>query len=70
MKLAHNGTDVARILARHMSVVPGRNSEVEVEGLWEPLNASGNQGVDAGRALLSRFVSGSFLHCPAPLRYF
>lgn len=63
MKLSHNGTDVAHILAREMSITPGENSGVEVEGLWDPSKASGDKGITAGRALLSRFISG----LPLPL---
>ncbi|KAL1960225.1 hypothetical protein VTO42DRAFT_8768 [Malbranchea cinnamomea] len=58
MRLAHNGTDVAHLIARDLSIQPGENSRVEVECLWSPLKESGVDGVIAGRALLSRYVSG------------
>lgn len=58
MKLLHNSTDVAHLIARNLSVSPGRNSDVIVDGLWNPLDISGEKGVVAGRDLLSQYVSG------------
>ena len=61
--LLYNRTAVAHLTARDLVVVPGLNSDIRVEGLWNPLDSSGESGVDAGRKLLSQYVSGlsSFL---------
>lgn len=59
LRLAHNDTDVAHVVGRNMSISSGVNSTVEIEGLWDPTNGSGEEGVIAGRDLLSRYVSGS-----------
>ncbi|KAJ5105442.1 hypothetical protein NUU61_002789 [Penicillium alfredii] len=55
----HNDTAVAHVVARNISVVPGNNTDVSVDFLWSPLNTGGSHGVEAGRALLSAYVSGS-----------
>lgn len=62
LKLVHNSTDVARLIARDLTVSPGLNTRVEIDGLWNPLDASGEKGVAAGRDLLSQFVSGRLTH--------
>ncbi|PGH27491.1 hypothetical protein AJ80_00732 [Polytolypa hystricis UAMH7299] len=56
--LNHNGTDVAHVTGRNILVFPGTNSGVEINGLWNPKEMSGEAGVAAGRDLLSRYVSG------------
>ena len=59
LRLAHNDTDVAQLVARNVSISAGANSTVEVEALWNPMEMGGEKGVIAGRDLLSRYVSGS-----------
>ena len=58
VKLVHNSTEVAQLIARDLSVSPGRNSAIIVDGLWNPFDISGEKGVVAGRQLLSQYVSG------------
>lgn len=57
--LLYNGTAVAHLTARDLSVVPGVNAGVHIEALWDPLGCSGETGVTAGRDLISRYISGS-----------
>ncbi|CAG8094403.1 unnamed protein product [Penicillium salamii] len=57
-----NDTAVAHIVAQNISIVPGHNSYVPVGFLWCPLNSSGMNGVEAGRALLSSYISGQYSH--------
>lgn len=61
--LLYNRTAVAHLTARDLMVVPGLNSDIQLEALWNPLDSSGELGVDAGRQLISQYVSGlsSFL---------
>jgi hypothetical protein len=60
VRLAYNGTAVAHLTARELSVSPGINSGVDIDALWNPLDISSGKGVAAGRDLLSRYVSGTF----------
>lgn len=54
----YNATKVAHLVARDVSIVPGKNSGLSVDLHWRPLNLDGPQGVSAGRELLSRYISG------------
>ncbi|KAL2002019.1 hypothetical protein VTN02DRAFT_805 [Thermoascus thermophilus] len=56
--ILHNGTAVAQLLARNLSVAPGLNSGVRVDLLWNPKDLRGERGETAGRDMLSRYVSG------------
>lgn len=56
--LLYNTTTVAHIITRNISVVPGVNTDISVDVLWCPLDADGPEGVDAGREMLSQYVSG------------
>lgn len=56
--LSYNETGVAHLIVRDVSIVPGPNSGVPVELLWNPLDSNGVDGVIAGRDMLSRYVSG------------
>lgn len=58
VKLLYNGTDVAHLTARELSVSPGLNSNIVIDASWNPQDMSGEKGVLAGRDLLSRYVSG------------
>ncbi|KAJ5570946.1 hypothetical protein N7535_004606 [Penicillium sp. DV-2018c] len=60
--ILYNGTAVAHATARDISVTPGNNSFVPVEFYWSPLNAGGEDGLEAGRALLSSYISGRFTY--------
>lgn len=61
-----NGTALAHVTVRELSVVPGDNSGVVFEALWSPLAAGGDAGVIAGRDLLSGYVSGIFFSPEIP----
>ncbi|OJJ44715.1 hypothetical protein ASPZODRAFT_70873 [Penicilliopsis zonata CBS 506.65] len=56
--LLYNGTIVGHLRAANISVIPGLNSGMPVSLLWCPLDASGQEGVVAGRKMLSQYVSG------------
>lgn len=53
-----NDTAVAHVVVRNFSVVPGNNTNATVEFSWNPLKTGGKDGVDAGRKLISSFISG------------
>jgi len=57
--MLYNGTALAHIIARNISVVPGNNTNIPVDFLWSPLATGGTDGKEAGRAMISSFVSGS-----------
>ncbi|KAJ9319436.1 hypothetical protein DTO271D3_205 [Paecilomyces variotii] len=56
--LSYNGTGVAHLIMRNVSVVPGSNSGVPLELLWNPFDSNGTDGIAAGRDMLSQYVSG------------
>jgi hypothetical protein len=59
--ILYNDTAVAHATAQNISVMPGNNSNVPITLFWCPLDADGEDGVEAGRALLSSYVSGWFV---------
>ena len=59
--ILYNDTVVAHITAHNISIGPGNNSFVPVDFFWCPLDEAGADGVEAGRALLSSYVSGQVL---------
>lgn len=62
--LLYNRTALAHLTARDLVVVPGLNSDIRVEASWSPFDSSGGLGVDAGRKLISQYLSGLFsFHC-------
>lgn len=63
--LLYNSTAVAHMTARDVSVVPGNNSGVQVDLLWNPLDSGGSSGVNAGRELVSQYISGRCSEFPA-----
>ncbi|KAJ5614311.1 hypothetical protein N7528_007965 [Penicillium herquei] len=54
-----NNTALAHVIARNFSLVPGDNTNVAVEFSWDPLRNGGLDGIEAGQALISSFISGS-----------
>lgn len=54
----YNGTAIAHIVAREMSVVPENNTNVQIDFSWSPHDISGVNGTEAGRRLLSEYISG------------
>ncbi|KAJ6012712.1 hypothetical protein N7522_003067 [Penicillium canescens] len=57
--ILYNDTAVAHITAHDILVAPGNNTNVPVDFSWGPLELSGPDGVDAGRTLLTSYISGS-----------
>jgi hypothetical protein len=56
--LLYNTTPVAHVSARDISVVPGVNTGIPVDFFWSPMDASGLDGINAGREMMSRYASG------------
>lgn len=56
--ILYNNTAVAHLTARNQSIVPGNNSYVSFELFWCPMSSSGIDGIEAGRALFSSYISG------------
>ncbi|CAG8891079.1 unnamed protein product [Penicillium egyptiacum] len=56
--ILYNDTAVAHMTAQNISVGPGNNSYIPIDFSWCPLDAAGVDGVEAGRALLSSYISG------------
>ncbi|KAJ5172436.1 hypothetical protein N7492_005029 [Penicillium capsulatum] len=57
--MIYNGTTIAHVLARDISVVPGNNTNVSIEFAWSPSEYGGRRGIENGRALLSSYISGA-----------
>ncbi|KAI9714412.1 MAG: hypothetical protein M1820_000373 [Bogoriella megaspora] len=53
-----NGTQLGHALAKNVSVNPGRNINVVIQAIWDPLGSSGSRGKVRGRELLSQYISG------------
>lgn len=49
---------MGRVVARNISIVPGANKGLYAELMWFPFDSSGKKGVEAGREMISRYVSG------------
>lgn len=64
MSMLSNGTTVGHITGRDLIVKPGVNTGVSFDASWNPLDSSGQDGVVAGRDLLSAYVSGLFIYFP------
>lgn len=58
--MLYNDTAIAHIIARNLSVHPGNNTNKSIEFFWSPSAISGAEGVEAGRALFSTYISGKF----------
>lgn len=65
--LLYNGTAVGHVVARDVSLIPGLNTGIHVDLVWNPLAFSGANGVDVGRKMVSRYISGEFID---PVRMF
>lgn len=65
--LLYNGTVVGHVVARDVSLIPGLNTGIHVDLVWNPLASSGANGVDVGRKMVSRYISGEFFD---PVRMF
>lgn len=56
--MLYNRTALAHIVARNITIIPGNNTKVPIDFLWSPLDISGVDGKEAGRALISSVASG------------
>ena len=56
--LLYNGTALGHVTARDISVKPGLNTGLHFDLAWNPLESGGDHGVDLGRDLVSRYISG------------
>jgi len=57
IKILTNDTLLGHVTARNVSVVPGNNTNILVQAVWEP-SAAGDKGKLVGRELLSQYISG------------
>lgn len=57
--IAANGTNLGRAQIKNASIVPGNNTNILMEAIWEPFHASGAKGVAVGRELLGHYISGT-----------
>lgn len=53
-----NGTAIAHITARNIDIKPGNNTNIPIELHWAPFELDGIDGVEAGRTLVSSYISG------------
>lgn len=54
----YNGSSIAHITARDIGFQPGNNSNIPIKISWNPLELNGTDGVEAGRTLMSSYISG------------
>jgi len=57
--IAANGTNIGRAQIKDASIVPGNNTNILMEAIWEPFRAGGAKGVAVGRELLGHYISGA-----------
>lgn len=58
INILNNNTVLAHVVAKDLSIVPGRNPDLVATAFWNPSIASGIQGTEIGRNLLSQYISG------------
>ncbi|KAF9887854.1 hypothetical protein FE257_009514 [Aspergillus nanangensis] len=58
-RVMYNGTRVAHVTARDISITPGVNTGLHIDLKWSPFDLDGPAGVSAGREMLSHYVSGT-----------
>ena len=56
--ILNNDTVLGHATARDIAIRPGNNTDIVVEAIWNPSEASGEKGSQIGRALLSQYISG------------
>ncbi|EAU34560.1 conserved hypothetical protein [Aspergillus terreus NIH2624] len=59
LRMLYNATRVAHVTARNLSIVPGVNSGLSVDLQWSPFDLDGQDGANAGRELVSQYISGA-----------
>lgn len=58
INIANNGTILGHATVRNLDVVPGNNTNLIAEAIWDPKEAGGEKGGEVGRNLLSQYLSG------------
>jgi len=58
INVLNNNTILGHATAKDVSIVPGNNTDIVVEMVWNPSEASGKSGISVGRDLLSQYISG------------
>ncbi|GME63789.1 hypothetical protein GTA08_BOTSDO01153 [Neofusicoccum parvum] len=53
-----NDTAMGHVTAENLTVVPGNNTGIVVEALWDPLKMSGERGRIVGKNFISEWLSG------------
>jgi hypothetical protein len=68
LRMLYNATRVAHVTARNLSIVPGVNSGLSVDLQWSPFDLDGQDGANAGRELVSQYISGEWhdVHSASP----
>ena len=56
--ILHNDTILGYAEAKNIDIVPGNNTNLLVEAVWDPRGISGKNGSELGRNLLSQYLSG------------
>jgi len=55
-----NNTVLGHATVRNVKIVPGNNTNITVQAVWEP-SAQGPEGATIGRELLSQYISGMLI---------
>lgn len=55
-----NGTLLGQATAKNLEVHPGNNTNLLISAVWDPLTNGGKKGKEAGKELLSQYVSGNY----------
>ena len=55
-----NDTILGHATVRNVKIVPGNNTNVTVQAVWDPA-ARGPEGAAIGRELLSQYISGTLI---------
>ncbi|TKA82321.1 hypothetical protein B0A55_01465 [Friedmanniomyces simplex] len=58
LQILNNDSIIAHATARDVEIVPGRNENMYVEAVWDPLTLGGEEGRKVGREFLSQYISG------------
>lgn len=53
-----NGTELGHATVESVAVKQGFNAQVPITAVWNPWDASGRDGGEIGRELLSQYISG------------
>jgi hypothetical protein len=56
--LISNGTTIGHLSVKNILVTPGLNKNVLAQAVYDPSTFSGDDGLSAGRELISQYVSG------------